>query len=84
VGATLDPKGRATLSVSLIEDRLRLRTIAKLQAPKDLPSPYTYRDRFGRWNKALRQAELKPQDAFALLDLWPGDCSMPSREFPAR
>jgi hypothetical protein len=33
-------------------------TIAELQARKDLPSPYTYRDRFGRWNEALRQAGL--------------------------
>jgi hypothetical protein len=31
---------------------------AKLQARKDLPSPYKYGDRFWRWNEALRWAAL--------------------------
>jgi hypothetical protein len=33
-------------------------SIAEPQARKELPSPYTYRDRFGRWSEALRQARL--------------------------
>jgi hypothetical protein len=36
-------------------------TIAELQAREDLPSPYTYRDRFGRWSEALREAGLTPR-----------------------
>ena len=36
-------------------------TIADLQARKELPSPYTYRDRLGRWNEALGQARLRPR-----------------------
>jgi hypothetical protein len=36
-------------------------SIADLQARKDLPSPYTIRDRFGRWSEALRQAGLTPR-----------------------
>ena len=35
-------------------------TIAELQAREDLPSPYTYRDRFERWNQARRRAGLMP------------------------
>jgi hypothetical protein len=35
-------------------------SISELQARKDLPSPYTIRDRFGRWNEALRMAGLEP------------------------
>lgn len=34
----------------LAEEFGRTPTIAELQAREDLPSPHTYRDRFGRWN----------------------------------
>jgi hypothetical protein len=33
-------------------------TVLELGAREDLPSPYTYRDRFGRWSEALREAGL--------------------------
>jgi hypothetical protein len=31
-----------------------------------VPSPYTYRDRFGRWNEALREAGLTPRHTIGL------------------
>jgi hypothetical protein len=45
----------------LAEELGRTPTIAELQARADLPSPYTYRDRFGRWNEALGKAGLTPR-----------------------
>lgn len=40
-------------------------SIAELQAQEDLPSPCTYRYRFGRWNEAVRQAGLTPRHAIS-------------------
>lgn len=36
-------------------------SMAELWEREDLPSPSTYKYRFGRWNDALRQAGLKPR-----------------------
>jgi hypothetical protein len=43
-------------------------TTAELQAREDLPSSYTYRDRFGRWTEALRRAGLTPRHSAGVRD----------------
>jgi hypothetical protein len=37
----------------------------KSQAWKDVPLPYAIRDRFGRWNEAVRLAGLEPRQGEA-------------------
>ncbi|MEA3377393.1 MAG: hypothetical protein U9R72_14480, partial [Chloroflexota bacterium] len=36
-------------------------SMAELWEREDLPSPSTYKYRFGRWNDALREAGLRPR-----------------------
>jgi hypothetical protein len=50
----------------LVRDLGHTPSTAELQARKDLPSLYTIRDRFGRWNEALRLAGLEPRHPFSV------------------